>query len=764
LIGRAAEAARIREHLMRTDVRLLTLCGVGGIGKTRLALEVARAVQSDFADGSRFVELAPFREPALVVSAIHASVDPEQPPGSREALDALKRCLQRRHLLLVLDNFEQVLDAAPVVAELLATCPELTVLATSRAPLRVSWEREFAVGPLEIPSTDLELHPEALAACPSVALLIERMAGIGLAGGTTTNDLAALAAICRRLDGIPLAIELAAARAKVLSPQALLGRLERPLELLTGGPVDKPVRHQALRSTFEWSYQLLSAADQRLFRCLGVFVGGCSVESAARVAGVEPADDIGFIDALGRLVDSGLVSRVDFSAAPEPRVKLLEPVREYALELLEAHGEYAAMQQRHVEAYLVLAELAQPEMQGHQQRLWQARLDRDHANALQALRWCVDHGEAELGQRLTAALGMYWWIRGFVREGLERMQSVLALSQSESTPHALSARARATAYAGALQFWHGQIADAEASLNAALDLYATLDEPSKRAFALVSLANCALSRGNFERAALLYSESHAQYRLGGDPGGMARTTMNLGLASVYLRHYERALGYLEEGITQLKAVGDISAAAFGMRYLAMTHCHRGDFEAAQASVREGLQLWREAGSRVLLPFLLEAAVMVAAGKHQAARAITLAAAADAIRDELEARAPASWTTELDRWLAPVLAALGADGAARARQTGRALGTEGAVRFAMSDDVQAAAAPGSAANSLTPRETEVLRLLAMGNMNKEIASQLLLSVATVERHVANVYAKIGARGRADATAYAITRGLASRMQE
>jgi predicted ATPase len=221
---------------------LLTLCGVGGIGKTRLALEVARAAQTAFAHGARLVELAPVRDAALVLSAIAASVQPGQPTGRRSTLDALKRGLQPRHVLLVIDNFEHVLDAAPLVAELLAACPRLTILATSRAPLRLSWEREFILGPLEVPAPGLDRRPDELLACPAVALMVERMVGVGLALSEASAELAALAAICRRLDGIPLAIELAAARAKVLAPPALLARLERPLEVLTGGPRDAPAR------------------------------------------------------------------------------------------------------------------------------------------------------------------------------------------------------------------------------------------------------------------------------------------------------------------------------------------------------------------------------------------------------------------------------------------------------------------------------------------------------------------------------------------
>jgi len=288
-----------------------------------------------------------------------------------------------------------------------------------------------------------------------VALLIERMTGIGLGETDDIDDLTALAAICRRLDGIPLAIELAAARTKVLAPRALLARLERPLELLTGGPRDTPARHQALRNTFDWSYELLTEFDQRVFRHLGAFVGGCTFEAAARLCEL-PGVDIEFVDALGRLVDSGLVCRVDRGSAAEPRLVLLEPVREYALEQLQARGERDAALARHADTYLEFAETADPQMRKRRQSEWFPRMEREHANLLVALRWFIDHAAAEQSMRMIYALCMFWWVHCFMREGSERMEEVLALPVPDPIPEAVEfARASALTAAAALAFWKG---------------------------------------------------------------------------------------------------------------------------------------------------------------------------------------------------------------------------------------------------------------------------------------------------------------------
>jgi predicted ATPase len=334
LIGRDQDLLRVREALLSDQVRLLTLSGIGGIGKTRLAVEVATTLRAEIADGARFVDLAQCRDTSAVLSAISSAIDLRH-TGRRPLVDALKRRLQRLEMLLVLDNFEQVLSAAWVVGELLATCPALKILATSRAPLRISWEHEYPVQPLELPDPAAANQSEVLLRCPAVSMLIERMTAAGLSATLARAEAQPLAEICARLGGIPLAIELAAARVRVLPPRVLLDRLSRPLELLTSGARDHADRHQTLRRTFDWSFELLATSDQVLFAQLGVFVGGFTIEAAESVCNALSAPGIDVLDALSRLVESSLVRSVPQAGSTQPRLALLEPVREYALDRLD---------------------------------------------------------------------------------------------------------------------------------------------------------------------------------------------------------------------------------------------------------------------------------------------------------------------------------------------------------------------------------------------------------------------------------------------
>ncbi|MBV9597481.1 MAG: tetratricopeptide repeat protein [Chloroflexi bacterium] len=770
MVGRAREVSLIRDRLKNREIRLVTLCGVGGIGKTRLALEIARSVQTDFADGSRFVDLAAFREPPLVLSAILSCINARH-TGRRLLLDALKRALQRRHLLLVLDNFEQVLQAAPLIAELLKDCPALTILATSRAPLRLSWEHEFPVGPLEIPDKELYRQPHELAACPSVALLLERMGRVGVADTQELDDLVALAEICRRLDGIPLAIELAAARARLLPPRAMLARLERPLNLLTAGPRDTPARHQTLRKTFDWSYDLLTDVDQKLFRQLGVFVGGCTIEAAARVSDGHSPVDVMFLDSLGRLVEASLLRREEQGPAREARLSMLEPIREYALERLQASGEADLVRQRHAIAYLELAELADPELRGARQTEWLARLERDHGNLRVAQRWFIERGDVERSLRMAAALSWFWWISGFIREGLERLKEVLA----QQAPHPRGAlvtlaRANALCGAGVLAYQQGDLASSSAHMHAALALYEHSGDARGRGLVLNTLGNCALVQGDVSRAELLYEQSLEAHRAAGDVRGQAQTMTNMGLVAFQSKNYDRAHRLLIESLSMERALGDTHGVAFALGSLGLVQCYRGELVAAQASFRESLSLWRDAGGRAYLPLLLEAYAVALAAGGDGLRAVRVAGGAAALREEIDAPRPAVWTPELNRWLDMARAAIGREASTKAWNEGLALSVEEVIAEALAAErltgprvmpvssSKASDEPKALPSGLTPREAEVLRMVASGDTNKEIAGKLVVSIATVERHLANIYGKIGARGRADATAFAITHSL------
>jgi len=409
LIGREKELDAIHDILGRASVRLLTLIGPGGIGKTRLALEAAAAALHDFAHGAYFVALAPIGDPTLVVATIAQTLGITE-RGSRPLLESLIDELRDHHLLLLLDNFEQVLEAAPQLAELLAGCPKLKLLVTSREVLHLYGEHEYAVPPLALPDR-AQLPPlDRLRQYEAVRLFIERAQAAKADFAVTNESAPAVAEICYRLDGLPLAIELAA-RIKLFPPQALLARLDQRLALLTGGGRDRPARHQTIRGTIDWSYNLLDVAEQALFARLGVFVGGCTLEAATAVCNADGALPLDVTDGVASLIDKSLL-RLKVGAGGEPRFLMLETIREYALERLAARGEGEALRDRHLRHYLALAEAAAPHMRGAEQIVWAERLELEHDNLRAALTWAHEHGagdgsstagaEAEL--RLVGAL------------------------------------------------------------------------------------------------------------------------------------------------------------------------------------------------------------------------------------------------------------------------------------------------------------------------------------------------------------------------
>ncbi|HZG68439.1 MAG TPA: BTAD domain-containing putative transcriptional regulator, partial [Herpetosiphonaceae bacterium] len=427
LVGREADLARLSDLLLQPAHRLITLTGPGGIGKTRLALQAAD-VLDDFDDGVCFVALAPVVDPALVIPAVAQALGVQESSG-QPLLASVKVHLRARQLLLVLDNFEQVSAAAPVIAELLGAAPQLTVLVTSRAVLRLYGEHEFPVPPLILP--DMQHLPELpdLPQYGAVRLFVERAQAVCPDFAITDETAPAVAAICHRLDGLPLAIELAAARIRLLPPQTMLQRLESPLKLLTGGPADHSARHQTLRATIDWSYHLLSAGEQQLLARLAVFVGGWTLEAAETICGAGGTLPVDPLDGLEALVAKSLVHRQQAGTggtAGTPRFRMLEMIREYAYEHLVASGEVATLQRRHAEHYLALAEAAErARQQGSQQAIWLERLEAEHDNLRAVLHWALDQREAVLALRLGTALETFWDSHGHLTEGRQWLEAAL---------------------------------------------------------------------------------------------------------------------------------------------------------------------------------------------------------------------------------------------------------------------------------------------------------------------------------------------------
>jgi non-specific serine/threonine protein kinase len=801
LIGRDSELAALRARLLDPEVRLLTLTGPPGTGKTRLAIAAAARGLDDFADGACFVGLESVAEPDGVVVAIAQALRVREVDAQPLAA-TLAAYLRGRQMLLLLDNFEQVLPAGAHVAALLAACPELKVLVTSRAPLRLRWEQEFPVAPLALPDGAGAGDPAAIAQASAVELFVRRARAVVPEFCVTPENADAVAAICARLDGLPLAIELAAARLRLLPPQAMLARLAgaqggTPLQLLADGPRDLPGRQQTLRAALAWSYELLTADQRALFRRLGVFAGGCTLEAAMAVAaaapspeplapsamtadpepearGPEPAVEDGLAALLG---DSLLRMEVDPSG--EARYRMLETLREYALERLTAAGESDETRRRHADYFMRLAETAQPQLQtGGQQTVWLGRLDAEHENLRAALAWASGaEGGAETALRLGGALFRFWSLRGYLSEGRHWLDRVVAAGAGAPAP----ARKKALNAAGLMARLQGDHERAAALHQQCLGLARQQGDPRSIA---VSLHNLALvekhGRADYAKARALYEESLAIWRELGDAWGISGTLNNLGGVAILTGEYADAETALEESLSLCRAIDDVEGIAHALGYLGMAALRQGDAGRAMALVGESLTHYATLGDRQGVAQCLADLAAVAAARDRSERAARLLGAAASLREAIALPPDPADRPALEATVAGTRMALGEAGFAAAWEAGRALSLDEAVAEALSEkaegggtrsagdgDEAAGVSPDSSLiphlstfpNGLTRREVEVLRLIAAGHSNPEIAQHLVLSVHTVERHTVNIYAKIGARGRAEAIAFAHRHGLA-----
>jgi predicted ATPase/DNA-binding CsgD family transcriptional regulator len=790
-IGREREISEVKHLLLGT--RLVTLIGVGGCGKTRLALQVANGLLGEFADGVWMVNLAPLSDPALVPQAVATALGIPEQPG-RALKDTLADALRPRVLLLLLDNCEHVLSSCAQLADaLLRDCPDLRILTTSREPLGIAGEIRWRVPPLSLP--DLQHLPpkEGLTRYDAVRLFLERAVAADSTFAMTDSSARAVADICQQLDGIPLAIELAAPWVRVLTVEQIIARLCDRFQLQMSGSRMALPRHQTLRAAIDWSYDLLSEKERILLNRLSVFRGGCTLEAAEAVcsgSGMELPD---ILNSLTQLVDKSLVSVETHGG--EARYRLLETIRQYGRDRLMESGEATDMQRRHRDWYLALAERGEPELRGPAQVAWLVRFETEHDNLRAALDWSkTDEGGAEAGLRLAGALHGFWHMRGYLNEGREWLEA--ALSTSQDAP--ASVRARALCGAGVLALRQGDLG-AEILLQQSLALFQELSDKWAIAYSLHHLAHVMEKRGDYDQATALFEQSLALFKEVGNKWGVGWSLHCLGHAVLIQGDYSRATALLEESLPICREVGNTWTLAYvldslgtvaekqgnyeramtllaealararqvGDKYhipalqyeLANVSLHRGDNERAVTLYREGLVLRREIGDKPGLAECLDglAGVACAQGYHE--QAARLFGASEVLRETLAFHRAPSDQDDHDRRVASVRSALGKKSCGAAWAKGRAMTLEQAIEYALAPVEAAALTPrGTEKGLLTPREQEVAELIAQGRTNRQIATTLVITERTADTHVQHILNKLGVNSRAQIAAWAVEHRL------
>lgn len=806
LVGRRQELADARHLLLEEAVPLLTITGPGGVGKTHLALTLAWDVLPAFVAGAYFVDLAPVDDPSMLAAAIAATLGIRS--TSRSSRETLVSRLRSRQALLLLDNCEHLLEAvAALASELLAACPALQLLVTSRAPLHVRSEHVLPLAPLRLPDPDAT-GPEEIGAAPAVALFVARSRAVRTDFQIDAGNALAVAEIARALDGLPLGIELAAARSSMLSPPAMLALMHQRLRLLVHGSRDAPSRHQTLRAAIFWSYDLLAERERLLFRLVSVFSGGFTLPDAIAIGQAAGLDVFEVEETVISLVDQSLLI-VQTPPEGEPRFAMLETVREFGRERLAERGEAAAAREAHAAWMLERVERAETLILGVDQPAWLANLEADRPNIRTALNWLREQGDLERALRMAGALGHFWRRHCHFAAGRDWLETLLAEAEARGgvSPEA---RAKALGAAGMLAWPQGDFARAAACHEESLALFTAVGDERGAAFSLYNLANQAKMQGDLARAGELYQASLERYQALDDAWGIATLWHAIGLllldsgeiagsepiladnierarqvgdrwllaaslcahgqVAVRLGDLERGGPYIAESIAIFRDVGERRWVAHMRSFQGLIAFQRHDLVEAFSAYREALRLSRELGVRFYIAEILERLGALMIASEEAPRAARFLGAAEALRAEIASpplpldRALRDEATETARRM------LGEQQHAAAWQAGRDASLADIIDEALS--LQFAPAAGSAAEvvvrtapqasevlGLTPREIEVLGLLCQRLTDREIADQLYISRRTSSSHVLSILDKLGVSNRREAAAFAVSHGLA-----
>jgi predicted ATPase/DNA-binding CsgD family transcriptional regulator len=815
LIGRDQDVARVAELLGRPEVRLVTITGPGGIGKTRLAAQASRELAGRYRDGVVFVSLDSVIDHSLVPAALATAAGVRE-SSEMSLLASIVRHLHDQQMLVVFDNFEQVVAAATFVAELLGACPSVDVLATSRVSLRIRGEQEYPLAPLPLPGPGWAPSGhgaiDVLERNSAVTLFIERARDVSPQFGLTDGNADAVVQICTRLDGLPLAIELAAARTKMLPPAAILSRLEHRFALLTGGARDLPDRQQTLWNAVAWSYDLLSEDERKLYRRLSVFRGGWTIEAAEGVAGNPSTGELegDVFEGLSALVDHNIV-RPDERSADEPRFTMLETIREYGLERLHESGEAAEARERHARYFMELGVQAESELTGANQPLWLERLEREHDNLRSALAWSLaEPAGLEIGMRLATSIWRFWSWHGHLREGRHWLQQFLDLCDQPGIDVPKLLQARALNGTGVLDVITGNLERARTLHEACLALARDLDDEEHIGKSLGNLGLVAHKLGRFDEAARWHEEvlalagrrgdrwtqSLALHNLGvalfslgdwqaaerrsqesltlskelGNASNVAKALMNLTQVAFLQDRYEEAERYLSDSLARSRQLGNTFDIADGLWLQGELAKRRGDFPQAAALFRESINLFHEQGALDSVSRGLECLgqVMCRAGVYS--RAVQLMGAADALSERTKSPLPPPYVADHEQAMSALREAFGNQGFESRWTAARRMSLDEALKLALAEEpiepekvvaeepVEQPSPDAAARYGITARELEVIGLLVQGLTNQEIADRLFITRRTATTHVSNILNKLGLDSRTAVVAWAVREGV------